>query len=249
MTQFPVPLDNLIAYVKTLHPSGGPLDNVSDAFIVCEQLGEQADALIGYFVDQARHSGASWAQIGSAMGVSKQAAQKRFVPGKADFIPEEIAFSRFTDRARNVIAAAAQLAADSGSGDGLVNPAHLTAALLVEPYGLAAKVFTEIGLSAEQVCAAVGAGPAALPQKVSRRELREIEFTEGGKAALKGALRTALRLGHNYIGTEHLLLGLLHTGDSVREALGDLGLTPERAGELVAALIAEIQARRERGGL
>ena len=83
MAEFPVPLDNLIAYVKTLHADGGPLENVSDAFAISEQLDEQADALLGYFVDQARRSGLSWSQIGAAMGVSKQAAQKRFVPGQA----------------------------------------------------------------------------------------------------------------------------------------------------------------------
>ena len=59
MAEFPVPLDNLIAYVKTLHPEGGPLENVSDAFAVSEQLDEQSDALLGYFVDQARRSGLS----------------------------------------------------------------------------------------------------------------------------------------------------------------------------------------------
>ena len=80
MTEFPVPLDNLIAYVKALHPDGGPLDNVSDAVLVSDRLDEQSDALIGYFVDQARRFGASWSQIGASMGVSKQAVQKRFVP-------------------------------------------------------------------------------------------------------------------------------------------------------------------------
>jgi hypothetical protein len=80
MADFPVPRDNLIAYVKALHPGGGPLDNISDAVQVCAQLDEQSDALLGYFVDQARRSGASWSQIGASMGVSKQAAQKRFVP-------------------------------------------------------------------------------------------------------------------------------------------------------------------------
>lgn len=83
MAEFPVPLDNLISYVKALHPAGGPLENVSDAFAVSTQMDEQSDALIGYFVDQARRSGLSWSQIGGAMGVSKQAAQKRFVPTKA----------------------------------------------------------------------------------------------------------------------------------------------------------------------
>src|SRR5215469_10268708 len=100
MTEIPVPLDNLIAYVKTLHPDGGPLDNVSDAFAVSTQLDEQADALIGYFVDQARRSGMSWSQIGGAMGVTKQAAQKRFVPSPtkvSDMMPESVKpFSQFT---------------------------------------------------------------------------------------------------------------------------------------------------------
>src|SRR5689334_2758463 len=113
MTEFPVPLDNLITYVKTLRPNGGPLENVADAFALSSQMDEQADALIGYFVDQARRSGLSWSQIGSAMGVSKQAAQKRFVPTKAaDLIPEGVKpFSRFTARGARVLAAAGKLAA------------------------------------------------------------------------------------------------------------------------------------------
>src|ERR1700730_14414302 len=113
---FPVPLDNLISYVKTLHPDGGPLDNVADAFTVSAQLDEQSDALIGHFVDQARHSGASWSQIGASMGVSKQAAQKRFVPrwDDSDPISEGQLFSRFTLRARNVLAMAQAIA---GSDD------------------------------------------------------------------------------------------------------------------------------------
>src|SRR6476661_1913107 len=107
MAEFPVPLDNLIAYVKALHPEGGPLGNLSDAMVVSARLDEQSDALIGYFVDQARRAGASWSQIGSSMGVSKQAAQKRFVPREGGgLVPEgEQIFSRFTPRAGNVVAA------------------------------------------------------------------------------------------------------------------------------------------------
>src|SRR5579871_3428022 len=107
MATFPVPLDNLITYVKGLHPEGSPLDNVSDAFAVSTQLDEQSDALIGYFVDQARRSGLSWSQIGGAMGVTKQAAQKRFVPSAtrvADMVPESVQlFSRFTARAARTL--------------------------------------------------------------------------------------------------------------------------------------------------
>ena len=76
----PVSLDTLITYVKVQRPGGSPLDNLSDAVTVSAQLSEQADSLIGHFVDQARRSGASWSQIGASMGVTKQAAQQRFVP-------------------------------------------------------------------------------------------------------------------------------------------------------------------------
>ena len=46
MTTPPISLDNLISYVKAVHPQGGPLDNLSDAVSVCAQLDEQSDALI-----------------------------------------------------------------------------------------------------------------------------------------------------------------------------------------------------------
>src|ERR1700760_334298 len=166
MTEFPVPLDNLIAYVKALHPGGGPLDNVSDAFAVSTQLDEQSDALIGYFVDQARRTGLSWSQIGRAMGVSKQAAQKRFVPAStkaADLVPESAQpFSRFTARAARTLAAAGNLAAPGAVG---------------------------------------AAAPAGRAENTSPAELLELSLDESAKDALKGALKAALRLGHNYIGT------------------------------------------------
>ena len=79
MSASPVSLDELIGYVKTMSPEGGPLDNLADAVNVGADLDETSDALIGHFVDRARRSGASWSQIGGSMGVTKQAAQKRFV--------------------------------------------------------------------------------------------------------------------------------------------------------------------------
>jgi hypothetical protein len=238
-TRFPVPLDDLITYVKTLHPDGGPLDNVADAFAVSAQLDEQADALIGHFVDQARKSGASWSQIGSAMGVSKQAAQKRFVPSRAS---DSGNYGRFTDRSRNVLAAADQLAA------GPVTAAHLAAALLVEPQGLAARMIATAGLTPGQVYEAAGTGPATLPQDATPPALRELAFAETGTAVMKAAINAALNLGHNYIGTEHLLLGLLAAGDPVAVALGERGLTLARAEELLATALGELQARRPQQG-
>jgi hypothetical protein len=242
MTEFPVPLDNLIAYVKALHPEGGPLEYVSDAFTLSSQLDEQADALIGYFVDQARRSGLSWSQIGGAMGVSKQAAQKRFVPTKAaDLFPPDHAkpFSRFTPRCANVLAAAGNLAAPDPTKD-----THLAAALLTESASLAALVIAKAGVTPEQLYTAVGVGPAEKAENVGTAELLDITLAESAKDALKGALKSALRLGHNYIGTEHLLLGVLAVTGHAAIALAGLGLTADRAEELLKAELADFMARQ-----
>ncbi|HEX7159869.1 MAG TPA: Clp protease N-terminal domain-containing protein [Trebonia sp.] len=241
MTEFPVPLDNLIAYVKALRPDGGPLENVADAFALSSQMDEQADALIGYFVDQARRSGLSWSQIGSAMGVSKQAAQKRFVPSRAaDLIPEGIKpFSRFTARSARVLAAAGKLAAPDPFGC-----AHLAAALLSEPNGLAAHVIAKAGVAPERLYSAVGAGPAVRAENTGSLELLDLSFDENAREAVKGALKSALRLGHNYIGTEHLLLGLLSVTGPTAAALAATGLTPERAEQLIAAELTDFLARQ-----
>src|ERR1700716_2739431 len=74
----PVRLDDLISAIKTVHED--PLEQLIDAVLAAEALGEVPAPLIGHFVDQARRSGASWTDIGKSMGVTKQAAQKRFVP-------------------------------------------------------------------------------------------------------------------------------------------------------------------------
>jgi hypothetical protein len=243
MATFPVPLDNLISYVKGLHPDGGPLANVSDAFAVSTQLDEQADALIGYFVDQARRSGLSWSQIGGAMGVSKQAAQKRFVPPASkvsDMMPESVKpFSRFTARAARTLAAAGRLAAP-----GPVSSAHLAAALPTEPEGLAAKAIAVAGLAPEQLYAALGTGPAEPAENTGSAELLDLELDQSAKDALKSGLKSALRLGHNYIGTEHFLLGLLAESGPVTEAFTALGLTPDRAEGLIAEELAAYEALR-----
>jgi hypothetical protein len=243
MTEFPVPLDNLIAYVKALHPDGGPLANVSDAFAVSTQLDEQADALIGYFVDQARKAGLSWSQIGSAMGVTKQAAQKRFVPAKAaDLMAgREMPFSRFTVRARGTLAAAGRLA--TAEGKPAIGAAHLAAAQLTEPDGFAAKIIAAAGLPADQVVSALGTGPAEGGADAAPEALLELSLDGDTRQALKGALRYALRLGHNYIGTEHILLGLLSVPGPVREAFAGLGLSEERAEQMTTAMISEYQQR------
>jgi hypothetical protein len=236
MTDFPVPLDNLINYVQALHPDGGPLDRVADAFSVSATLSEESDALLGHFVDQARRSGATWSQIGEAMGVSKQAAQKRFVPGKYGD------FSRFTDRARNTMAAARMLA-----GDADVSAAHLGSASLLEPLGLAAKVVARAGLTPDQVYAALGTTSPPQPERADAASLADLAMDESGKEALKAAVKAALRFGHNYIGTEHLLIGVIDAGGTAGAALAGLGLTSETAREHMKAEFAVILEERAKG--
>src|SRR5690349_21991274 len=123
MTQ-QIRLDDLIEAIKKAHPDA--LDQLSDAVIAAEHLGEVADHLIGHFVDQARRSGASWTDIGRSMGVTKQAAQKRFVPkgpGEPSDLDADQGFSRFTPRARNVVMAAQNEARAAGNDQ--IAPEHL----------------------------------------------------------------------------------------------------------------------------
>jgi hypothetical protein len=243
MSNPPVSLDELIRYVKTMTPDGGALENLADAVSVGGDLDETSDALIGHFVDRARRSGATWSQIGSSMGVTKQAAQKRFV---AQW--ESAEFSRFTQRSRNALAAAARIAA--GAGAGTIDASHLAAGLLSEPDGLGAKVIHGAGRSDEQVLTALGLEPAvgAAAEEAAPEALRQLRFTEEGRATIRGAVVTALKLRHNYIGTEHLLLGILDANGGTAEILIGLGITTGLAKRLLAEQFEKIQALRKAAG-
>lgn len=142
----PVRLDDLIEAIKKVHTDS--LEQLSGAVVVAESLGDVADHLIGHFVDQARRSGASWTDIGRSMGVTRQAAQKRFVPkadkeGEGGMDPGQ-GFGRFTPRARNVVVTAQNETRAAGNSE--IRTEHLVLGLLAEPEGLAA-----LALRAQQV--------------------------------------------------------------------------------------------------
>jgi hypothetical protein len=113
----PVRLDDLIDAIKGVRTEA--LDQLTDAVLAAEHLAEVANNLIGHFVDQARRSGASWTDVGKSMGVTKQAAQKRFVPKIANLSAVDLdpgqGFSRFTPRARSAIVAAQNAAHAAGN--------------------------------------------------------------------------------------------------------------------------------------
>ncbi|AXE87669.1 Clp protease N-terminal domain-containing protein [Streptomyces sp. Go-475] len=232
-----VRLDDLIAAIKKVHQE--PLEQLQDAVLAADHLGEVADHLIGHFVDQARRSGASWTDIGKSMGVTRQAAQKRFVPKESADLDPSQGFNRYTPRARNTVMAAHNAAKTARNAEGV--PEHLVLGLLAEPDGLAAKAIVEQGVSLDAVRAAA---TAALPPAVEEApEL--VPYGQAAKKVLELTFREALRLGHNYIGTEHILLALLEheNGEGV---LSGLGIGKERTERYVAeALVKITQAQKD----
>ncbi|MEU4716192.1 Clp protease N-terminal domain-containing protein [Micromonospora purpureochromogenes] len=227
----PVRLDDLIQAIKKAHPDA--LDQLSDAVIAADHLDELADHLIGHFVDQARRSGASWTEIGKSMGVSKQAAQKRSAAkvDAAAALDPSAGFGRFTPRARNVVMASQNEARATGHAE--IRAEHLVLGLLAEPDALAAKAVVDEGVSLDAVRQAA---TAALPPPADQvPDL--IPYDAQGKKALELTFREALRLGHNYIGTEHILLALLELEDG-SGVLSGLGLGKDGVEERIMATLA-----------
>ena len=164
-----ITLDDLIRYVNAEHPGAGPLVHLGDAVLASQRLGELADQLTGHFVDQARRSGVSWSAIGDAMGVTKQAAQKRFVPAIPGVDLRGLPLNRFTPRARKAGAAARRQA--HAVGQAHVGAEHLLLGLLSEPAGLAARAVVALGATPEQIRVRMRAAPVPAHAAVTERIL------------------------------------------------------------------------------
>jgi ATP-dependent Clp protease ATP-binding subunit ClpA len=223
----PVRLDDLITAIKNVHED--PLEQLIDAVLAADALGEVADHLIGHFVDQARRSGASWTDIGKSMGVTKQAAQKRFVPkaGAEPIDPSE-GFNRFTPRARNVVVESQNKAHAAHNQE--IGPEHLLLALFVDPDSVATRLLVGQGVD-EAAAAAVATLPPGGDESPAL-----IPFSGAARKVLELTFREALRLGHNYIGTEHILLALLEAeaGDG---PLHTLGVDKQRTEDEIVAVL------------
>jgi ATP-dependent Clp protease ATP-binding subunit ClpA len=178
-----------------------------------------ADHLIGHFVDQARRSGASWSDIGRSMGVSKQAAQKRFVPREGPD-PSE-GFSRFTERARQAVVGAQEAA--RAAGNPTIGTAHLVLGLADHLDEGAAAAITDQGVSLDDVRRTARATLPAPADEVPAL----IPFDAHARKALELTFRVALRLGHADIGTGDILLALLEAEDGTG-VLAGLGVDQDR---------------------
>jgi len=142
-------------------------------------------------------------------------------------------FERFTDKARRVVVLAQEEARILDHN--YVGTEHLLLGLIREEEGVAARALVSLDISLEdvrsQVRTIIGEGTAA--------PAGHIPFTPRTKKALELALREALQLGHNYIGTEHILLGLVREGEGVAaQVLGELGAEPDRIRGVVIELLA-----------
>jgi ATP-dependent Clp protease ATP-binding subunit ClpC len=141
-------------------------------------------------------------------------------------------FERFTDRARRVVVLAQEEARMLDHS--YIGTEHILLGLIHEGRGVAARALEALGVSLDQVRGEVEEiiGRGDSPQS------GQIPFTPRAKKVLELSLREALQLGHSYIGTEHVLLGLIAEGEGVgAQVLVRQGATSERVRREVAALI------------
>jgi ATP-dependent Clp protease ATP-binding subunit ClpA len=213
-------LQELIESVEADASSDDTLDQLSHASSTATGLEEVSDALLGHFVDRSRRSGHSWTQISAALGVSKQAAHKRFSFAAAAFEPHSPTLERFTPRAKAALDTATEQARLDARTD--TTTADILLALFEPTEAIAAQILQDAGITREACEHHLGTAPTAGREAASTDRP---PFTEQAKNVFKSAVEEALRLHHNYIGTEHLLLGLYHDPeDPAATTLTDLGL-------------------------
>ena len=151
-------------------------------------------------------------------------------------------FERFTDRARRVVVLAQEEARLLNHS--YIGTEHILLGLIHEGEGVAAKALESLSISLEAVRAQVeeiigqgGSSPSG-----------HIPFTPRAKKVLELSLREALQLGHNYIGTEHILLGLLREGEGVAtQVLVKLGADLGKVRQQVIQLLSGYQGPAAKG--
>ena len=149
-------------------------------------------------------------------------------------------FERFTDRARRVVVLAQEEA--KMLNHNYIGTEHILLGLIHEGEGVAAKALESLNISLEsvreQVQEIIGQG--------QQQPTGHIPFTPRAKKVLELSLREALQLGHNYIGTEHILLGLIREGEGVAaQVLVKLGADLNRVRQQVIQLLSGFQGKEQ----
>ena len=223
-------IEQLRRAVDAAGPHASPLDRLAAALGVAERARVLSEELLDEVVGDARAAGCSWSEIGGSFGITKQAAQQRFVAGP---LPSGVWPEGFGDASRRVLAVAEREARELGHN--YLGTEHMLLGLLAERDGLAAHALAALDVSAEgvrdRIREVVGAG--APPEWAC------LGIAPRAKRVLESARREAKALSHNRVGTEHLLLALVHEGECVAaRILRDLGAGSERVEDQLASMLA-----------
>ena len=219
-------LQDLIQSVRDEAADGDLLAQLAKASEYAGDLNQLGDRLLDHFVQECRVAGISWAELSTALGVSKQAAHKRFT-GTPNF-------QRFTVKARDVVQGSISQARTLGHDT--VGTEHLLVAMFTPADSLAALALGRLGVREQDVLEHI------LEHKPRRPEqpTGPIPFGDNAKGVLRSAVDEAINLDHNYIGTEHLLLALYGQPDyASAHILGALGQTSE---SVRSTLLDELQS-------
>jgi hypothetical protein len=247
-----VPTPSLAELIETVHDRSAGNDALTRVEAAAEVSGEitsKADALLGYFVESARQAGCSWAEIGTALGVTKQGAQQRFVDRsestrqagtrRHETRPDEgRLLTGYTARARASLARAREEAREMGHN--YVGTEHVLLGVLADPAALSVRVLAELGVLADELRRAVI--EAAVPRSPYGAVAADLPLTPRARRVLDLTRGESLRLGHNYVGTEHLLLAVAAEQDGIGgRVLREHGVEVDRArAEVVRALTAYV---------
>jgi ClpA/ClpB-like protein len=215
------------------------LTKITTAEELSAELGRIGDRLIGYFVEQARAEGYSWTDIGSHLGMSRQAAQQRYTPRQSALTLDDVvrggAFKGLAPRARVALTDAVEHARRLAHP--AVRPADLLLGLLADPLALAVQVVIRLGGDLDTIRSGL--------QETGDGAPLVIPVEPAARIALGKALSEAIGLGHNYIGTEHLLLGILNDPNSdASQALATAGVTLDAARDALRRIVEEIVRNR-----
>jgi len=143
-------------------------------------------------------------------------------------------FEKFSERARRVLTLAQEEAQQLNHS--YIGTEHILLGLAREDEGLAAKVLVNLGASLSKVRSAV----ELIIRRGEKPPTAETGLTVGAKKIIELAIDEARHLGHNYIGTEHLLLGLLREGEGIAASVLDsLGITLERARDEITRILSQ----------
>jgi hypothetical protein len=233
MSETLLTLDSMIARVRSDRPHGSALDRVAGAVDLAATANQLADHLVGYFIDEARRDGVSWAAIGDRLGLTRQAVQKRYAAPAEEVVGKGHAFfDRTTPAGKHVIVNAQEQARRRGSE--YIGTEHLLLGLTAEPDDVGAQALARCGAPPEVLIAAIN-GRIGVPAGEPRTE--KLPFTPKAKSVLEHAIRECARLRHYHVGTGHLALGCLTVSDGLAaEVLRNLGLTYESLREAVVGL-------------